>query len=116
MSYLVTILAVKEYPTQLNDLRRILCHIYAMLVAGCGNMDDHISIQLRDGHAVAGHAGEFDRGKRMVLEGFQKAAFKCQCQTCSEYSILLRGRGYGWMWRQTYFNGSSRSSRPFGNE
>ena len=44
MSYLVTILAVKEYPTQFNDFRRVLGDIYAMFVTSCGNMDDHISV------------------------------------------------------------------------
>lgn len=84
MFYLITVLAVKEYPTQLNDFRRILGDIYSMLVASCGNVDDHISVQLGNGDAIAGHVGEFDRGKRRLLGGCWKAALMCQCQTCSE--------------------------------
>jgi hypothetical protein len=56
-SYLLTVLAVKEYPAQFYDFRGVLGDIYAMLVAGCGNMDNHIPIQLRDGDSIAGHAG-----------------------------------------------------------
>jgi hypothetical protein len=52
-------------------------------------MDDYISVQLRNGHAVAGHAGEVGRGERRVLEGSQKAVSMYQCQTCGEYSGLL---------------------------
>lgn len=54
-SYLVATLAVKQYPAQFNDFRRVLGHIYAMFVTGRGDMDDHISVQLGDRDCGAGH-------------------------------------------------------------
>jgi len=56
-SYLLAVFTVKEYPAQLYDFGGVLGDIYAMLVAGCGNMNNHVPIQLRDGDGIAGHAG-----------------------------------------------------------
>lgn len=114
MFYLITVLAVKEYPTQLNDFRRILGDIYSMLVASCGNVDDHISVQLGNGDAIAGHVGEFDRGKKKATRRLLESCIDVSVSNMQR--VLLRERGCGWMWRQTYFNASNHFSRPFSNE
>lgn len=54
-SYLITSLAVEQYPTNFDDLCRILCHINAMFVAGGRYVDDNIAVELGNRRSCGGH-------------------------------------------------------------
>ena len=45
-AYLLAVLGVQENPSELNDLGRVLCNVYAVLVAGCCNVDNDISVEV----------------------------------------------------------------------
>lgn len=45
-SYFLAGVGIEQDPPKLDDLGRVFCNIYAMLVTGCSNMDHHVSIQI----------------------------------------------------------------------
>ena len=45
-AYLFTALCVEQDPPKLNDLRRVLGDVDAMLIAGCCNVEDYVPVQL----------------------------------------------------------------------
>lgn len=45
-AYLLTVLGIQENPSKLNDLGRVLGNVYSMLVAGCCNVDNDISVEV----------------------------------------------------------------------
>lgn len=60
-AYLITILGIKQNPSQLNHLGRILGHVHSMFVAGSRNVYNDVAVQLRDGGRNGGH-GSLRRG------------------------------------------------------
>lgn len=46
-SHLFKRICIEQYPSHFNDFGGVLCDINSMLIASGGDMDDHISVQLR---------------------------------------------------------------------
>lgn len=46
LPHLLACLCIHEQPSNFNDLGRVLCHIYTMLVTGCSNVDDQVAVQV----------------------------------------------------------------------
>ena len=44
--YLLAIFRVQQQPTNLNDLCRVLCDIYTVLIASCSYMNDDVAVNL----------------------------------------------------------------------
>lgn len=56
-AHLLQRIGIKKNPTEFNNLRGILSHVYAMFVAGGRNMDHDIAIDAERGHLLGGHVG-----------------------------------------------------------
>lgn len=54
-THLLARFGIEQYPSELNDLGRVLGDINTMLVAGCSDMYHHVSVEIRGLGAVGGH-------------------------------------------------------------
>ncbi|KAK1247827.1 hypothetical protein MKX07_000715 [Trichoderma sp. CBMAI-0711] len=48
---------VKENPSKLNDLGRVLGNVHTVLIAGGRNMDDDVAVDVELGHLLRRHDG-----------------------------------------------------------
>lgn len=55
MAHLIQCIGIQQYPTQLNDLSRVLGHVDAVLVTGSGDVDDNVSVDLEGRALLRGH-------------------------------------------------------------
>lgn len=55
MTYFITALAIQQNPANLDDLGRVLGHIYTVFVAGRGYVDNDVSVQLGDSRSGGRH-------------------------------------------------------------
>jgi hypothetical protein len=54
-THLIETVSVEENPTKLDNLGRVLGHINAVLVAGCRDMDNHVTVDLERGRLLGSH-------------------------------------------------------------
>lgn len=67
MFHFFAIARVQQNPTQLNNFSRVFCHVYSVLVACSGNMDDNISLQA--GALIRRHCSKLRAGRGSGREG-----------------------------------------------
>ncbi len=64
MAYLVQRVCVQQDPTKLNNLGGVLGHVHAVLVAGSGDVDDDIAVDLEGGVLLGSHSCGRKGGRR----------------------------------------------------
>lgn len=57
MAHLIQCVGVQQDPAKLNDLGRVLGHIDTMLVAGGGDVDDDVAVDLEGRVLLSSHDG-----------------------------------------------------------
>lgn len=81
-AYLVAGLGIEQDPAEFNDLGGVLGDIDAMFVAGRGDVDDDVAVQLGDGGRDGGHVslcpGEVARGRGGERRGSEEAGVSAE--------------------------------------
>lgn len=65
ISNLLKIVAINENPAKLNDLGGILGHIYTVFIAGGGNVDHDVAVDVELRHLLRSHDSNGSAGSRL---------------------------------------------------
>lgn len=96
LSHLLAGFCIEQDPAQLNYLCRVFCNINAVLIAGCGYVDDDVAVEiggLRTGRGLRGHVEQLAKGK-VGVPNFILLARSC-CWAETEEGAKDNGGGEG---------------------
>lgn len=68
-TYLLAILRIQQQPANLDDLGRVLCHVYTMLITSRGHMNDQVAVDVGLWCLTGGHGdvSASEQLRRMIV-------------------------------------------------